>query len=154
MQLKIKRLSPNVVIPSYGSEFSAGIDVCSNGEYVVKAHTRMVIPTGLCVEWLNNIGNGDFGLLDSTNYYLRMAPRSGLSVKNSIDIGAGVIDYDYRGEIKVCFINNGENDYTIKHGDKICQMILTKIERFNEIVCVDELNETVRGDNGFGSTGK
>ena len=85
---------------------------------------------------------------------MRIAPRSGLSVKNNIDIGAGVVDYDYRGEIFVCFINN-DNDktYSIKKGDRIAQMILERINRFENIYVVDNHTETSRGTGGFGSTG-
>ena len=85
---------------------------------------------------------------------MRIAPRSGLSVKNSIDIGAGVIDYDYRGEIMICFINNSDKDYLINHGDKIAQALLERIDRFDIIEEVEELSSTLRNQNGFGSTGK
>jgi dUTP pyrophosphatase len=97
MNLNIKKLSENIVLPSYGSAFAAGLDVSSSDDYVVLPRSRIVVSTGISVSW-----NGE----DCNNYYLRVAPRSGLSVKNNIDIGAGVIDCDYRGEIKVCFINN------------------------------------------------
>lgn len=109
-----------------------------------------MVGTGISVSWKNDI-EGE----DPKNYYLRIAPRSGLSVKNNIDIGAGVVDYDYRGEIFVCFINNSlDATYSIKAGDRIAQMILTRIERFNDISIVESHEETNRGENGFGSTGK
>lgn len=90
------------------------------------------------------------------DYYLRIAPRSGLSVKNNIDIGAGVIDQDYRGEILVCFINNSDVDYNIAHGDRIAQGILERISRFDEIkqVYSVSMTKTDRNNRGFGSTGK
>ena len=145
MNLNIKKLSEDIVLPSYGSAFAAGLDVCSCDDYIVPPRSRIVVSTGISVSW-----NGE----DSNNYYLRVAPRSGLSVKNNIDIGAGVIDSDYRGEIKICFINNdNEKEYIIKKGDKVAQLILEKINRFININEVTEHSETERGSNGFGSTG-
>lgn len=151
MKLLIKKLYPEAITPSYGSEYAAGIDLCAYGEHIIKPRDRLVIPTGICIEWVNsNYGNEDL----SKNYYLRIAPRSGLSVKHSIDIGAGVIDYDYRGEIKVCFINNSNTtEYKISHGDRIAQMILEKIARFEIVEEVEELSSTTREAGGFGSTG-
>ena len=145
MKLLIKKIVEDAIIPTYGSKYAAGLDIYSYENYTVKANTRRVIPTGISLEW-----EGE----DCENYYLRIAPRSGLSVKKSIDIGAGVIDYDYRGEIMVCFINNSDSDYTINKGDRIAQAILEKNNRFNEIIEVDELGITSRNNNGFGSTGK
>ena len=146
MNLNIKKLSEDILLPSYGSVFAAGLDVSSSDDYVVPPRSRIVVSTGISVSW-----NGE----DSNNYYLRVAPRSGLSVKNNIDIGAGVIDCDYRGEIKICFINNSnEKEYAIKKGDKVAQLILEKINRFINISEVTEHDETERGSNGFGSTGR
>ena len=145
MNLNIKKLNEDIIIPSYGSALAAGLDVCSSDDYVIPPRSRIVVSTGISVSW-----NGE----DCNNYYLRVAPRSGLSVKNNIDIGAGVVDYDYRGEIFVCFINN-DNDktYSIKKGDRIAQMILERINRFENIIVVDNHTETSRGTGGFGSTG-
>jgi len=146
MNLNIKKFSEDIILPYYGSAFAAGLDVCSSDDYIVPPRSRIVVSTGISVSW-----NGE----DSSNYYLRVAPRSGLSVKNNIDIGAGVIDSDYRGEIKVCFINNdNEKEYIIKKGDKVAQLILEKINRFININEVTEHDETERGTNGFGSTGR
>lgn len=145
MNLNIKKLNEDVVLPSYGSTYAAGLDVCSCDDYEVAPRSRILVSTGISVSW-----NGE----DSNNYYLRVAPRSGLSVKNNIDIGAGVIDCDYRGEVKVCFINNdNEKTYFIKKGDRVAQLILEKINRFVNINEVIEHDETQRGTNGFGSTG-
>jgi dUTP pyrophosphatase len=169
MKLLVKKLQEDAVLPSYGSEDAAGLDLCAYGEHKVLAHTRKLIPTGICIEWKQNETNE---FLDKINelmypeqqekqqqekqqkYYMRIAPRSGLSVKHSIDIGAGVIDADYRGEIKICFINNSDLDYEIKHGERIAQGILEKISRFQQIIQIDELSSTDRGQGGFGSTGK
>ena len=153
MKLFVKKLYPDTIIPTYGSNGAAGLDLSAYGEHVVPARTRKLIPTGLCVQWINDIE------IEETkekveDYYLRIAARSGLSVKHSIDIGAGVVDSDYRGEVKVCFINNSDSDYQIAHGDRIAQGILERIVRFGSIDVVDELVETTRGEGGFGSTGK
>jgi len=144
MNLLIKKLYDDAIVPTYGSDCAAGLDLYAFGEYNVPGKTRKVISTGICIEWSGN---------DDKNYYMRIAPRSGLSVKKSIDIGAGVIDYDYRGEIKVCLINNSDIQFTIHHGDRIAQAILEKISRFELIEVVDELGSTDRGNGGFGSTG-
>lgn len=145
MNLQVKKLNEDSIIPTYGSNYAAGLDLYAYGDFTIEKNSRRPIPTGISIEW-----NGD----DAENYYMRIAPRSGLSVKKSIDIGAGVVDYDYRGQIFVCIINNGNEDYEIKSGDRIAQMILEKIKRFNKIEEILEHSNTDRGEGGFGSTGK
>lgn len=147
MKLNIKKLYPDAQIPTYGSKYAAGLDLYAYGEYNIPAKTRKLISTGICIQWISDDEN-------PIDYYFRIAPRSGLSVKNCIEIGAGVIDSDYRGEIKICFINNSDSDYSIAHGDRIAQGILEKIKHFTSIDVVDELIETDRGESGFGSSGK
>ena len=145
MKLHVKLLHDDVKLPVYGSTYAAGMDICSSIDCDVLPNSRKLIPTGISISW-----SGE----SSDKYYLRIAPRSGLSVKHNIDIGAGVIDYDYRGEIFVCFINNSNDHiYSIKKHDKIAQMLLTKIETFEEVIIVDALDDTERSDRGFGSTG-
>jgi len=142
LQLKIKS-SHSFTTPVYGSSYAAGIDIFSNNEedIVISPKSRKLIPTGLHVSW------------NDPSYYMRLAPRSGLSVKHNLDIGAGVIDYDYRGEIKVLLINHSEDqDFMVTKNMKIVQMIPTKIEKMEIHIC-DELDETKRGSDGFGSTG-
>lgn len=141
MNLSVKKLSNTAKLPTYGSAFSAGLDLCADEKVEIPPQTRRVIKTGISIQY------------PDPTYYGRVAPRSGLSVKSSIDIGAGVIDYDYRGEIKVCFINNGVAPYTVEIGDKIAQLVFEKIVRC-QVNEVDVLEETERGDGGFGSTGK
>jgi deoxyuridine 5'-triphosphate nucleotidohydrolase len=85
-------------------------------------------------------------------FILDIAPRSGLALKHSIDVGAGVIDYDYRGPVGVILFNLGDKDFEIKRGDRIAQMILERI-CMADVAEVTELSETVRGSGGFGSTG-
>jgi dUTP pyrophosphatase len=82
----------------------------------------------------------------------RVAPRSGLAAKHSIDTGAGVIDADYRGEVKVILFNLGDTDFSIKEGDRIAQLVIERIYT-PEVVVVEKLEESVRGAGGFGSTG-
>ena len=152
MRLNIKKLTENAQVPVYGSQFAAGMDIFSAVELVVPPQTRKLISTGISVSWETQEGQWDE---HPEKYYLRIAPRSGLSVKSNIDIGAGVVDSDYRGEIFVCFINNSlDKPYTIQQGDKIAQMILTRFDQFKEVVLVEDHTETDRGTGGFGSTGK
>lgn len=144
MKLNIKKTSYHAVLPTYGSKFAAGLDLYSSEYKLVPAHTRAVIHTGISMSWEGP--NAD-------EYYIRIAPRSGLSVKG-IDIGAGVIDFDYTSEIRVCFINNSNQDYEINLNDRIAQMVFERINRFETIVEVEVLPETERGSGGFGSTGR
>ena len=142
MNLNIK-LDENAKIPEYGSEYAAGIDLFSSNteDVIIQPKNRKLISTGLYISW------------DDPKYYMRIAPRSGLSVKNCIDVGAGVIDYDYRGELKILLINNSnDKEFIVSKNMKIAQMIPTKMTRLN-LNITDNLEETVRGNGGFGSTG-
>lgn len=142
MNLNIK-LDENAKIPEYGSEYAAGIDLFSSNteDIIIQPKNRKLISTGLYISW------------DDPKYYMRIAPRSGLSVKNCIDVGAGVIDYDYRGELKILLINNSnDKEFIVSKNMKIAQMIPTKMTRLN-LNITDNLEETVRGNGGFGSTG-
>lgn len=146
MQLNIKKIYDDAQIPKYGSEFAAGLDMYSYSDYEILPRTRQLVSTGISLSW-----EGD----ESRNYYLRVAPRSGLSVKNNIDVGAGVIDYDYRGEVFVCLINNDNTKtFYVKKDDRIAQLVPTRTCIFSKIREVDVLSETERGVGGFGSTGK
>jgi len=142
MKLNIK-LDEHAKIPEYGSEYAAGIDLFSNNieDISILPKTRKLISTGIYISW------------DDPTYYMRIAPRSGLSVKSCIDVGAGVIDFDYRGELKILLINNSnDKEFIISKNMKIAQMIPTKMERLN-LNITDTLEETLRGNGGFGSTG-
>ena len=141
--LNVLKKAEDAILPVYGSKYAVGMDVFSNTYAIISAGQRKLISTGISVSWCG---------LDEENYYLRVAPRSGLAVKNNIDIGAGVIDYDYRGIIYVCMINNGTNDFEVSKGMKIAQLILEKCNR-PIIREVSDLDNTERGHNGFGSTG-
>jgi len=140
MQLLIKKLSPNAIIPTRASQGSVGYDLYSTEDTVVPCQCgRVIVGTGIAV-----------GLPEDV--YARIAPRSGLAAKHCIDVGAGVIDPDYTGEIKVIMFNHGSVEYVIKQGDKIAQMILERCETppIEEVI---EIEDTVRGTQGFGSSG-
>lgn len=138
-QLKIKKLNHKAKLPVKGSPHSAGYDLCALEECVVKSKDKMLVSTGLSMA----IPDG---------YYGRVAPRSGLACKNFIDVGAGVVDSDYRGEVKVLLFNFSNEDFLIKEGDRIAQLIVEKIG-LTELVEVENLEETERNEGGFGSTG-
>ena len=133
--LKIKRMSENAFIPKRGSPLSAGYDLCSAYEVVIPARGKGLVKTDLAM----NI---------PVTCYGRIAPRSGLAWKKHIDVGAGVIDADYRGNVGVVLFNHGEEDLQVKRGDRIAQLILEKIS-YADIVEVDDLDATARGDGGF-----
>eukprot|EP00744_Colponema_vietnamica_P018382 GILI01025941.1.p1 GENE.GILI01025941.1~~GILI01025941.1.p1 ORF type:complete len:233 (+),score=77.37 GILI01025941.1:111-809(+) len=136
----VKFLSENAVLPSRGSPDSAGFDLSSAHDTVVPARGQTLVKTDLSIA----VPPGTYG---------RVAPRSGLALKNSIDVGAGVIDADYRGPVGVILFNFSDKDYPIAKGDRIAQLVLEKIS-MAPIQLVTELSATVRGEGGFGSTGK
>ena len=138
-KLKIKKLNPIAFMPLKGSEHAAGYDLFSIEETRIPPRDKKLISTGISMA----IPVGNYG---------RVAPRSGLAVKNFIDVGAGVIDADYRGEVKVLLFNLSENEFKVNVGDRIAQLIIEKYTR-TELEEVDDLDATVRGDGGFGSTG-
>ncbi len=149
MKLKVKLINSEAKLPTYGSDYAAGLDLYACANYTIKPGSRECVSTGVALEWVKNNELDE----NQEDFYLRIAPRSGLSYKNGIDIMAGVIDYDYRGEIKVILLNTSNSEFKISQGDKIAQAILTRIIRFNEIVECESLDNTTRGEGGFGSTG-
>ena len=134
----------NNALPAYETASSAGMDLRAfvDADVVLKPFERKLIPTGLYIE-----------LPDG--YEAQIRPRSGLAIKSGITVlnSPGTIDADYRGEIKVILINLSQDDFTIKSGERICQMVIAKHEKA-EFVEVDEISETERGAGGFGHTGK
>ena len=139
--LFIKRVSEDAIIPTKGSKYSAGFDLYSPIDTVVKANDRLLIDTKIQI----NFPYGCYG---------RIAPRSGLALKYGIDVLAGVIDFDFLGNIGVILHNTSTSDYNVKKGDRIAQLIIEKIETDIEVKEVDKLGESDRGAGGFGSTGK
>ncbi len=137
--LYVKRLSSSATLPIRGSAGAAGYDLSSASDSVVPARGKALIPTDLSI----CVPSGTYG---------RIAPRSGLAWKNSIDVGAGVIDEDYRGPVGIILFNHSDLDFNIKKGDRIAQLILEKIQ-IAPVKEVADLDETKRGSDGFGSTG-
>lgn len=136
--LFIKRLVKTAVLPKRGTKGSAGYDLSSLKKVTIKKRNKMLIKTGLALK----IPSG---------YYGRIAPRSGLTHKKGLDVGAGVIDSDYRGELGVILFNHSDEDVTLDAKQRIAQLIITKIDT-PTIVEVDSLDDTERGSGGFGST--
>ena len=137
--LNFKRLDPRATLPTRGSVAAAGLDLFCIEELTIKPGERYLARTGLAV----GIPEG---------YYGRVAPRSGLATKNGLDTMAGVIDSDYRGEIRCLLYNAGAETIQLAGGSKICQLIVEKIIT-PEPVWAEEISETDRGSGGFGSTG-
>jgi dUTP pyrophosphatase len=141
MSLKVKKLTFDAIIPTRGSDGAVGYDLYSSEDAIVPNQAgRALVGTGITVV----LPPGVYG---------RVAPRSGLAVKHCINVGAGVIDPDYTGEIKVVLFNHGMNDFEIKKGDRIAQLVLERCETppIEEISIVED---TERGSGGFGSTGQ
>jgi dUTP pyrophosphatase len=137
--LFVKKLDESAVVPVRGSELAAGYDLSSIVDIVVPSLGRVAVPTGLAVK----VPVGTYG---------RIAPRSGLAFKHGIDVLAGVVDADYRDEVRVILYNTSGTDYEIKTGDRIAQLVVEKIEML-DVEVVDDLDETSR-KGGFGSTGR
>lgn len=147
LTINIKRISngfDDIELPHYATAGSAGMDIRAavNDEVILKSGKTILIPTNFSVE----IPEG---------FEIQVRPRSGMAINHSIGIlnSPGTIDSDYRGEIKIILFNFGAEDFIIKRGDRIAQLIISKVYRtvLNEI---DELNTTSRGSGGFGHTGK
>ena len=119
---------------------SAGYDLSSTEELTIAPLSRALVDVGLKLEI-------------PANMYGRIAPRSGLAYRNGIDVLAGVIDSDYRGQIKVILINLGDKEFKINKGDKIAQIIFYNLANVHLTPAISSLSETSRGDGGFGSTG-
>ena len=137
--LRFQRLDPRAVLPTRGSSFAAGLDICSIEDLIVEPHQRAMARTGLAMA----IPHGFYG---------RVAPRSGLAVKHGLDVLAGVIDSDYRGELCCILYNTSDTAIELSAGSKICQLIVEQIIT-PQATWVNDLDETARGAGGFGSTG-
>ena len=137
--LRFKQLDTRAVLPKRGSVLAAGLDVCGIEDVEIAAKQRVMARTGLAVA----IPPGFYG---------RVAPRSGLAAKNGLDVLAGVIDSDYRGEIVCVLYNTGDETIKLPAGSKICQLIIEQIIT-PEAAWATDLDETARGAGGFGSTG-
>lgn len=143
-ELKLKAFlqSEHATLPKRGSALAAGFDLSSAVDAIVPSRGRACISTGVVV----SIPQGHYG---------RIASRSGLALNKGIDVGAGVIDRDYRSTVGVVLFNHGIEDFHVKVGDRIAQLILTKISECDveQVLSIDDLSKTERGEGGFGSTG-
>lgn len=141
-KIKIKKLHPDAILPRYAHEGDAGMDVFSLENAVLEPGERKTVPTGLSFEV-------------PLGYEIQIRPRSGLALNHGITLSntPGTLDSGYRGELKIGMINLSKQNYEIKKGERIAQLVLAKHETA-EIQEVEELSQTTRGENGFGSTGK
>mmetsp|Transcript_8542 Transcript_8542/g.21985 ORF Transcript_8542/g.21985 Transcript_8542/m.21985 type:complete len:156 (+) Transcript_8542:1-468(+) len=138
--LRVKKLSEFAQLPVRGSALAAGYDLRAAYDTLIPAQGRAIVKT-------------DLAMAIPVGCYGRVAPRSGLAVKHGIDTGAGVIDADYRGNVGVVLFNLGSDDYNVKRGDRVAQLILEQIAT-PDVEEVTDLDDTERGAGGFGSTGK
>ncbi|PHH64376.1 hypothetical protein CDD82_1774 [Ophiocordyceps australis] len=138
--LQVKKLSDKGRLPTRGSAFAAGYDVYAARDTTIPSRGKALVDTDISIA----VPAGTYG---------RIAPRSGLASKHFIDTGAGVIDADYRGPVKVLLFNHADEAYQVQEGDRIAQLVLERIVT-PDVVEVEQLDESVRGAGGFGSTGK
>ena len=140
----IKKLNPETEIPVYKTNGASGMDLmaCIEEPITILPNSSYLVPTGLSLAF-------------SEEYEVQIRPRSGLAAKNSITVlnTPGTIDSDYRGEIKIILFNHGKEDFLINNKDRIAQMVLTPVIKM-ELEEADNLPDTLRGEGGFGSTGK
>ena len=144
VKVLLKKLNPDVQLPVYKTSGASGVDLMAFLEEPIKLapNSSCLIPTGLAVAF-------------SEDYELQIRPRSGLAAKNSITVlnTPGTVDSDYRGEIKIILFNHGGKEFIINNKDRVAQMILTPVVKM-KLEEVDDLPNTIRGEGGFGSTGK
>jgi len=144
IKVLIKKLDPSVKLPSYKTDGASGMDIMAFIKNPIKiaSKTSALIPTGFCLAF-------------SENYEIQIRPRSGLAAKSNISVlnTPGTIDSDYRGEIKVIIFNHGKEDFIVNNNDRIAQMILVPVLKM-DLEETDNLPDSIRGEDGFGSTGK
>ena len=144
VKVLIKKIDPSVELPSYKTEGASGMDIMAflKKPIEIKPKASSVISSGLLVAF-------------SEDYEIQIRPRSGLAAKNNISVlnTPGTIDSDYRGELKIILYNHGHKSFIVNNGDRIAQMVLMPIVKM-ELEESDHLPLSVRGDGGFGSTGK
>jgi len=139
MPLFVKRLTATATIPTRATVMAAGLDLYADESRVVPAGDRVLVPTGIAIA------------LDPNTVGL-IWPRSGLAVKYSLDTAAGVIDADYRGEVKVLLVNHGHSAYLVNRGERIAQILIQPAMK-PALIEMAELPMSERGANGFGSSG-
>ena len=137
--LQVQFLTEFATLPKRESTGAAGYDLTSASNMIIKGHDKGIVQTDIVIK----VPPGTYG---------RIAPRSGLAAKHFIDVGAGVIDEDYRGNVGVVLFNHSEKDFKVNRGDRVAQLIIEVIQT-PEVVNVQRIDGTARGDGGFGSTG-
>jgi|TARA_B110000438_G_C15592594_1_gene554535 dUTP pyrophosphatase len=144
VKVLIKKLDPNVELPIYKTSGASGMDLMAFISQPIKLvpNSSCLVPTGLAVAF-------------SEDYEVQIRPRSGLAAKHSITVlnTPGTIDSDYRGEIKIILFNHSNEEFTINNNDRVAQMILTPVVKI-KLEETKDLPDSVRGESGFGSTGK
>ena len=144
IKVLIKKLNPSVQLPSYKTNGASGMDLtaCIEKPINLKPGKSCLVPTGLSVAF-------------SKEYEIQIRPRSGLAAKNNISVlnTPGTIDSDYRGELKIILFNHSNENFIINNNDRIAQMVLTPVLKI-ELEETSKLPESIRGEGGFGSTGK
>ena len=144
IKVLVKKLNSEVQLPSYKTSGASGMDLMAFIDQPIKLApgNSCLVPTGISVAF-------------SEDYEIQIRPRSGLAVKNNITVlnTPGTIDSDYRGEIKIILFNHSNKEFTIKNRDRVAQMVLTPVIKM-ELEETDDLPDTLRGEGGFGSTGK
>ena len=144
VKVLVKKLDPTVELPAYKTDGASGMDLMAliKEPIVIKPNSSCLVPTGISIAF-------------SSDFEIQIRPRSGLASKKQITVlnTPGTIDSDYRGELKVILYNHGNNEFIINNKDRIAQMILTPVAKI-EFEETDNLPITMRGDSGFGSTGK
>lgn len=136
--LRVKVVDPGATLPKRQSAGAAGYDLATSETFDLLPGQRRLVRTGLCVA----VPEGTYG---------RVAPRSGLAVRHGIQTLAGVVDSDYRGELGVVLINHGNEPFRAVRGDRIAQLVIERVDT-PDVLVVDDLDDTPRGDGGFGST--
>ena len=153
LHVNLKKLKEVAIVPSRQTSGAAGYDLHAAESGVVKAGGRGIVSTGIALDMSTCIESDEY-----VSMYARIAPRSGLALQKGIDVGAGVIDLDYTGEIKVILFNHGQDDYAFDVGDRVAQLVFHPIMLPNLLVVSDfrATSQPIcaeRGIKGFGSTG-
>jgi dUTP pyrophosphatase len=139
ISVKIKKLKNNAIIPNYAHPGDAAMDLYSAEDYIVPAGKRQLISTGIAMEL-------------PEGYFASIRGKSGLAYKKGISLLGGVIEYTYRGEYGVIILNTADEDFIVKAGDKIAQVVIAPVASVN-VEVVEELSDSVRGEGAWGSTG-
>ena len=143
-KILVKKLDPSIELPAYKTEGASGMDLMAfiKEPIILKSQNSCLVPTGIAVAFSNE-------------FEIQIRPRSGLAAKNNISVlnTPGTIDSDYRGEIKIILFNHSNENFIINNNDRVAQMVLIPIMKM-ELEETNELPKSIRGEGGFGSTGK